>query len=119
MAKALSLQFIFVLGAGLICFSLDLFIRKENVITNYWKMTKLTPMRPKVRYKRPVKRNHSISALKLLEKRGYPYEYDPWKSYIKKYSLKGEPVYKGPIVKGWPPGKDRYVPHYVRLNTKK
>lgn len=49
---------------------------------------------------------------KLIEM-GFPYSYDPWQSYvIHKSGL--NITYKGPIVKGWPPGKDRFLPHYIR-----
>lgn len=116
--KAKPLHSIFILGVILVFISMDLFMRQENVISNNWKRPTLAAVKPAVLFQKQVKRIHKTTdVLKILERKGYPLIFDPWKSYIKKFSSNGSHVYKGPIVNGWPPEKDRYLQHYIRSKT--
>ena len=55
----------------------------------------------------------TTNALATLKNLGYPYTYDPWRSYINA-TIGSQVIYKGPIINGWPPGRSRCLPHYIR-----
>ena len=114
--KNVKLLFMFFSGV----FVVSVFeITKQEIILKHRSLAKISKLRPSQHTflygNILVKENHTKSALKLLEESGFPFIYDDWKTYINNFTADGEPVYKGSIVRGWPPEKDRYLPHYIRL----